>query len=156
MEEFEKRIVKLEAGFGMLEKEVGQLHSSDADTSKKFEQHMAKEEKSFDNLYNVMRSLEQRVTDVVVKGMDGVSQLKDDFRKELEGVQKSTASEISSLKKDFLSKQTAVIAFTVGTAVAAIVIFLFSTFTVDKASEKQTEQFKDMINGLVVEIRKGK
>lgn len=136
----------------LIEAEISHVKAAQDTSTYRFETHMQKEEKAFDSFYSTLRSMEKRVSEIVMRGMEDTVSLRESLRDESKKAQAEVMEEISDIKSRFLSKQTAYIAFAAAAAAVSITIFLFSTFTVDTVSKNNNTQMREMTRQITKEI----
>lgn len=116
------------------------------DHVKMFGEHMAKEEKAFDNFYKALRgqgdtlraelkALSEHVTVTVMKGMEDRAELKE------------------LMEEKYVSKESAKLSWFVAAAVAGVVLWITSVNTTTTVNENHNNSMAHAVKQLTAEIQ---
>lgn len=126
-------------------------HKTSVDT---FSRHMEKEEKSFDNLYRMLRETKDTISSIVMKGMEDRAELKEYFSDKHDTLHATLSDRISKVEQKSVTKESVMLVVVSVGIVFSAIAWLSSHYSAKEITDKQNEQIREMVIELKTEIKK--
>lgn len=119
-----------------------------------FSRHMEKEEKSFDNLYRMLRETKDTISSIVMKGMEDRAELKEYFSDKHDTLHATLSDRISKVEQKSVTKESVMLVVVSVGIVFSAIAWLSSHYSAKEITDKQNAQIREMVIELKTEIKK--
>jgi len=116
---------------------------------KRFEQHMKREEESFDKFYAALRDLESKITDLLANGLKNMASLDKALTEKMD-------AKIKEVVAGLVTRREVWVGWAVMGATAISMIYLFSTFSMTESENRAVHRLATEVKALAASIQQQK
>jgi len=140
-----QRVDHMEENLHRLNKEAD-AHKLSVD--QRFLGYMEKEERSFKDLYLALKSLEDKVSAIVMTGMEEMATMKELLKDELDSKIAATESKLEAAVSKLVTRKEVVLTWTVAVAVATVMIYVLTNFSMSENENRAVHRLSTKVEQL--------